>query len=239
MRFAADRSSVRSSSNPVFLIRNRAAGALPPGSWNSSGETRWAASRGRQPTWAISHSAWTAPLGLLSQADPRSSCRSPAVVTGRLLPARERGRYADFQRRRTAHLRPGESPRRARSGGVLLAPLPEQRKCGLDTRGAKSSAPLLLNAPRPLPAGYPAEYRDDIETMRLPGDRSAYHRTGRLSLVRSRLPPRRHGLSRRRRTHPPRFVARFCVMAGTCRGPPRTVHDQGDCLLSALHLCAE
>src|SRR5215471_10085408 len=208
MRFAADRSSVRSSSNPVFLIRNRAAGALPPGSWNSSVETRWAASRGRQPTWAISHSAWTAPLGLLSQADPRSSCRSPAVVTSRLLPARERGRSADFQRRRTAHLRPGESPRRRVPAAFYWHPCRNSASVAW-TREAQNHRRQLLNAPRPLPAGYPAEYRDDIETMRLPGDRSAYHRTGRLSLVRSRLPPRGHGLSRRRRTHPPRFVARF------------------------------
>src|SRR5262249_40129609 len=137
MRFAADRSSVRSSSNPVFLIRNRAAGALPPESWNSSGETRWAASRGRQPAWAISHSAWTAPLGLLSQADPlfllpipRGSDRPPVARSG----ARQIGGFSAAEDRSPPTW---GKPEAARSGGVLLAPLPEQRKCGLDTRGAK------------------------------------------------------------------------------------------------------
>src|SRR5262249_7279929 len=61
---------------------------------------------------------------------PRGSNQPPVARSG----ARQIGGFSAAEDRSPPTW---GKPEAARSGGVLLAPLPEQRKCGLDTRGAK------------------------------------------------------------------------------------------------------
>src|SRR5262249_7127953 len=93
----------------------------------------------------------TGPTAGLGNKSQRVDCAIGVAVTGRssfLLPiprGSDRPPVARSLARQIGGFSAAEDrspptwgkPEAARSGGVLLAPLPEQRKCGLDTRGAK------------------------------------------------------------------------------------------------------
>src|SRR5262249_45135027 len=111
------------------------------------------------------------------------------------------------------------------SGGVLLAPLPGERKCAITScdrrrpRPARSPTgsgfgrpktfvspinrvtarhlpPSRSHAHRSLPARYSAERRHDTAHVCVFRHSSPYHRAGRIPDHGPRLPPRGHGLSR-------------------------------------------
>src|SRR6516162_975802 len=128
MRFAADKSNLRSSSNPVCLDRAprygracervmRPAGVLDK---NLDKKSRCVSS-------AIAFAVTGPTSFVLPIALPR--CRRPA--SGTPLQARWR---AGFWRRKDRSPPAWGRPGTTRSGGVLLAPLPEQRKGGLHAR---------------------------------------------------------------------------------------------------------
>ena len=116
------------------------------------------------------------------------------------------------------------------TGGVLLAPLPGECKCRL--AGTHSpvfpapNRPDFGHAHRPLSARYPAEHRNRPAAVRVLRDRGAHHRAGRISDLRPRLPPRRHGLSRCRDDRAARLVAGFRGLAGGRTPSPGAVHDR-------------
>ena len=132
----------------------------------------------------------------------------------------------------------------ARSGGFYWHPCRQERKPArlrndqeshksLSLRHAFALAPgrwrgsIRRHADRPLRARHPAEHRHDSAALRLPRHRGPYHRAGRLSGLRPRLPPRRHGLSRPGRARAARLLARRSRTGGappargSCCSPPR------------------
>ena len=121
------------------------------------------------------------------------------------------------RRRRKARYPTWGRSEATQSGGVLLAPLPGERKCAIkcpeaadqsqyarsNSAASRVSSSATLPQPadpahahRSLPARHSAECRNDVTPVCLLRHRGPYHRTVRFPDHRPRLPSRRHGLSR-------------------------------------------
>ncbi len=168
-----------------------------------------------------------------------TSCRSTSRAADRPFscPARQRSRGRRTSRWMVRSHRPGEGRKRRNPAGFYWHPCrfsasvaSPPRRAGAHRRKARANsiddAPMACD--RSLSARYSAEHRDHPAAVRLPRHRGAHRRTRRISDLRPRLPPRRHGLSRCRRARPAQLLAGFRGVAArtatigwSCSPPPR------------------